>query len=461
RVGSAAWRAGLRPGDVIIQVDGHDILGYKDVAMDGAIAGDDPVVLTVERDGKRFDTTVTGELEGPLAFGMEPAMEPAALVVAGSAVDRAGGQDGDVVVAVDGRPVDGFYELGEVLSRIGGLATPGADEIPLVLSVRRKDGTAAELKVSMPLTDQPLVGITPYEGVRIQAIAQGSRAAGILRVGDEMVSVNGTPVGDLGVLRDAATDAPLTGCVVRRDGAETALAGEMTVRELASGIAGRSDPSTSVVAPRRGGPADRAGIRPGDRIVRAAGKDVASFEELTLAIRGNGVKPLDLELEREEKREAVTVEPGRWAGELGYKHEVVTITHRETNVLRAAAMGWHQTTRLIEQVVLTVKGLITRKVSSKNIGGPIMLVEATYKMFDRGWGLYLHILGLISVNLAILNLLPIPILDGGQILLLIAEKIRRKPLPDRVIGYLQVAGLVLILALVVLAFRNDITRLLQ
>jgi len=65
---------------------------------------------------------------------------------------------------------------------------------------------------------------------------------------------------------------------VRRDGSETAIAADMTVRELVSGIAGRSDPKSSRIAPRLGGPADRAGIRAGDRIVRAAGKPVASFE---------------------------------------------------------------------------------------------------------------------------------------------------------------------------------------
>jgi len=172
------------------------------------------------------------------------------------------------------------------------------------------------------------------------------------------------------------------------------------------------------------------------------------------------VEPIEVGLERDGKEHVLRVEPGRWPGELGYQHATVIVTHRERNVLRAAAMGWQQTTRLIEQVLLTVKGLVTRRVSSKNIGGPILLVQATYTMFDQGWGLYLHILGLISVNLAILNLLPIPILDGGRSPAHRGEA-AGKPLPERVIGYLQVAGLVLILCLVVLAFRNDITRLFQ
>jgi regulator of sigma E protease len=465
RVGSPAWRAGVRAGDVILEADGHTILGYKDLVMDSAIAGEDPVVLKVQRGANEekstFETAVTAEPEGPLAFGIDPALMPEARVIPGSAVALAGGEDGDVVLAVDGEPVGSPYDMDEALARRAGLTTGGGKETPVVLAVRRKDGTAAELKVAFPLLDQPLVGITPYEGVRIEAIAQGSGAAGFLRVGDEIVRINGAPVGDLGVLREAATDEPVTECVARRDGTEITPAAGMTVRELASAVAGRSDPKGSRIAPRKGGPADRAGVRAGDRITRAAGKPVASFEDLTLAIRANGLEPIEIELERDLEKHSLRVEPGRWPGELGYRHGAVIVTHRERNVLRAAAMGWQQTTRLIEQVLLTVKGLVTRRVSSKNIGGPILLVQATYTMFDQGWGLYLHILGLISVNLAILNLLPIPILDGGQILLLTAEKLRGKPLPERVIGYLQVAGLVLILCLVVLAFRNDITRLFQ
>jgi regulator of sigma E protease len=155
------------------------------------------------------------------------------------------------------------------------------------------------------------------------------------------------------------------------------------------------------------------------------------------------------------------VTPGRWPKELGYSIAVLMKLHKERNVVHAMELGWKRTTRFIEMVVLTVKGLVTRRVSAENIGGPIFLVTATYNMFDLGWGRYLHILGLISVNLAILNLLPIPVLDGGQIVLLVAEKVRGKPLPEKVIGYLQVAGFVLILCLLVLAFRNDIARLLQ
>jgi regulator of sigma E protease len=125
------------------------------------------------------------------------------------------------------------------------------------------------------------------------------------------------------------------------------------------------------------------------------------------------------------------------------------------------ALGWHRTVTMMKQVLLTLKSLVTRRVSAENIGGPILLAQVTYAMFDLGWGRYLMILALISINLAVLNLLPIPVLDGGQIVLLCAEKARGRPLPQRLVGYFQLVGLVMILGLMVLAFRNDIARLLQ
>jgi len=125
------------------------------------------------------------------------------------------------------------------------------------------------------------------------------------------------------------------------------------------------------------------------------------------------------------------------------------------------AMGWRRTVLTMESVLLTVRSLITQRVSVKKLGGPIMIAEITYKVQESGWAHFLYILAIISINLAILNLLPIPVLDGGQIVLLTAEKIRGKPLPERVVGALQLVGLVLILGLMALVFTNDITRLFQ
>jgi regulator of sigma E protease len=167
----------------------------------------------------------------------------------------------------------------------------------------------------------------------------------------------------------------------------------------------------------------------------------------------------------EGEERTVTVTPGRFPRSedylLGYGTRAERVPHREKSVWGACGMGLRRTHLFVKQVVLTIRGLLTRRVSHELIGGPIMLVQVTYRMFDQGWGYYLYILAIISVNLAILNILPIPVLDGGQIVLLCAEKLRGKPLPERFVGWYQMVGLVLILGLLILAFRNDITRLLN
>jgi regulator of sigma E protease len=380
--GSAAWKAGLKPGDLVTHVDGREILDYLDLAS-SELAGPGPLMLTIERDGSRMEIPVhPGQVGIDLPLGISPAFKDEAReVVKDSPVAKAGGKPGDVVVAIDGKPVSAPHDI-EVLLTEAANAAEGAEEIAVSVRVRREDGTEADLRVQLPFS--PVIGITPFEG-----------------------------------------------------------------------------PRSSRVTPQPDSPAARAGIQAGDTIVSVAGTPVSSFEDVSKALRANGLQPLAMEIRRGDETTAIQLTPARRPADLGYAREIVQTVRRERNVLRAMGLGWKRTTRFIEMVVLTVKGLVTRRVSTEAIGGPIALVTATYNMFDQGWGLYLQILGLISVNLAILNLLPIPVLDGGQIVLLCAEKLRGKPLPERIVGWLQVAGLVFILGLLVLAFRNDIARLLQ
>ena len=112
-----------------------------------------------------------------------------------------------------------------------------------------------------------------------------------------------------------------------------------------------------------------------------------------------------------------------------------------------------------KMVVMTIKSIISSRISSKNIGGPILIAQASYKVAKLGLGKFIYFMALLSINLAILNILPIPVFDGGALFFILVEKIRGKKLSDRVMGYFNAAGLVFIGLLIILVLYNDISRL--
>jgi regulator of sigma E protease len=463
--GEPAWQAGLRKGDVVTHVDGKRIYGFTDLKTEVAFSGvDQTLMLTVLRDGKEREVAVQprySEALGMPAIGVQPKWSDAAAAVeADSPVAKAGGRAGDTVLAVDGHAVSGPDDIAEVVTRLAGQAAPGTEALDLKVEVERVDGTHETLSFPLPLGKRPQLGIRIWEGRTVHGIVSGSPAEGLVELDDELVTVNGEPVADLGLLRDRTDGEPLREIVVRRNGGEVTLTPSgVTVGEFAKSLLGRVDQGSTYILPRPGMAAERAGLLPGDKVTAVGETNVRDWEELVLAIR-KAEGPVALHVVRAGGEERTfTVNPSRFPKELfGYQYRLATELVRDDGFFAALATGWRRTTLFVRTVTLTIRSLVTRRVSSENIGGPIALASVTYQMFDLGFGKYLYILAIISVNLAILNMLPIPVLDGGQIVLLFAEKIRGKPLPENVVGYFQLVGLVLILGLMVLAFRNDIVN---
>jgi regulator of sigma E protease len=123
------------------------------------------------------------------------------------------------------------------------------------------------------------------------------------------------------------------------------------------------------------------------------------------------------------------------------------------------AEGWGATVGSLSFIVRTVRGMATGRVSTREVGGPIAIAQAAGESVRAGLGQFLSFMALISVNLAVVNMLPIPVLDGGQFLFLLGEAVLRRPLPLRLRQRLTAVGLFLILVLMVLAFSNDIRRI--
>ena len=139
---------------------------------------------------------------------------------------------------------------------------------------------------------------------------------------------------------------------------------------------------------------------------------------------------------------------------------VQTNFRSETLSLPAAVTeGWRSTASASTQIVRTIRGLFSGRISKREVGGPIMIGQLAGESARLGLDSFLAFMALISINLAILNLLPVPILDGGQFVFLLAEGITRRPLPLKLRERLSMVGMVLIVLLMGLAFSNDIRRL--
>ena len=213
--------------------------------------------------------------------------------------------------------------------------------------------------------------------------------------------------------------------------------------------------------------AQQAGIRLGDRVVAAGGAPVAEWDQLASIIHASPGKPLVLTIERDGQRQDIemTPRPTRQPGPEG-EEEIGLVgigpasesQYRRLNPVSALAAG---ASRTVDLSVLVVQGfvkLVQAKISPKTIGGPILIAQMTGEVAQRGLVELLSFAALLSINLAILNLLPIPILDGGHLFFALIECLRGKPISLRKRELAQQVGMVLLVALMLFASYNDILR---
>jgi regulator of sigma E protease len=218
-------------------------------------------------------------------------------------------------------------------------------------------------------------------------------------------------------------------------------------------------------------PAARAGIEAGDLVVRIGEKKITTWEELAAGIKEVGAgKEMAMTVRRGEKEIQVTVIPEIREGVSifgekidGPKIGVVAskeVTQRKINSVAAVSRAAEETWRIVTLTVLTVVKLVMRVLPSDTLGGPILIAQIAGDQARQGISPFAYFLGLLSVNLGILNLLPIPILDGGHLLFFSIEALRRKPLSPKAREMAQQVGLAVILMLTALVFYNDIARLI-
>lgn len=227
--------------------------------------------------------------------------------------------------------------------------------------------------------------------------------------------------------------------------------------------------STEIGSVNDGSPAQLAGLKPGDKVLSINGTPIDSWEELSQSIEKFGHKPLALQVKRDDSEIAVQVTPNvseikDLFGET-IKRPLIGITASDSTIVKPVnplAAGYYalvHTYNLSKLFFLTVVKLIERVVPLNALGGPILIAQMAGKQAQKGVVDFVNFMGLISVNLAVLNLLPVPILDGGHIFFFLIEAILGRPLSLKKIELAQKVGLVAILSLMVVVFYNDIMRL--
>ncbi len=225
--------------------------------------------------------------------------------------------------------------------------------------------------------------------------------------------------------------------------------------------------STKIGQVLSGQPAQQAGLKVGDAVLAIDGQPVTEWDQMAKAIHASPGRPLHLAIDRSGERLTVTVTPKgtKQAGPNG-EPEIGLIgigpmpesQYRRLNPIAAFSAGVSKTADLAVLVVTGFVKLVEAKISPKTIGGPILIAQMAGEVAQRGLVDLLSFTALLSINLAILNLLPIPILDGGHLLFSAIEWLRGKPVSLRKREIAQQVGMVLLAALMVFAFYNDIFR---
>ena len=288
-----------------------------------------------------------------------------------------------------------------------------------------------------------------------------------IKEGDHIVSVNNEPVNswqDVSMYTILARTNVLP-VVIARDGVEKTYWLTATVNESIGLKLLNLDPRDhpEVVGIQSGSAAEKSGLKIGDKIISFSAVPVAGREQLIDLIRKRGGQPTEIRVQRGTDKIAFTITPqedpsakvGRIGAILGSSSDQMYV------VQRPGPTPWVQVTDVVDKTIKTISALMHTKdtgVGAKDLSGPVGILTVLAAQVNTDYRLALSFLVLLNVNLAIINLLPIPVLDGGHILMAIIERIRRRPLSHKLVEYTTTAFAVLLISFMLYVTFFDIKR---
>ncbi|HEV7299488.1 MAG TPA: RIP metalloprotease RseP [Tepidisphaeraceae bacterium] len=510
--GSPAQQAGLTPGDRILTLDGTYQHDFTKVQLNTALADPTkPNPLTYRApDGTEHTAEIaparsekTGvdflllgieaptELRGqnPRRFNRDKAARAAfeALPAHYKHV-----RPGDVITAINGKSVNATNlddlstaaieaKVRDVAALNTALQQSGGK--PVELTIRSEEGQMRTEQL-VPILPEPFVGNLHMYGVQMRpsivSVPEDSPVAGKLMERDVVLAVgvgndlrpNPSQQTFRDIVADAGANDQKITVRVLRDGKEVEVAGIEPSYPIGNGRRGlgvglnyaQDVPMTSEPVANSTG----ATLPAGTTIQTVNGQPVANWRDIREALRnvkaGQTVAITgEVDGKPVEQTLTPTAEDVKQVENLRYIHNLQLHEMRQpretSNPLVAAAWGVGETRDAVLQVYLTVKRMVQGSVSYKNVSGPVGIFAAGYRFADRGTVWLIWFLSIISANLAVMNFLPIPIVDGGLFTFLVIEKIKGKPVSPRVQAVAQVVGLAILLSVFLLATYQDITRL--